>query len=427
MPTKPNRAGQQQNYVPQGNGDASGEYADEATGSNIHFTNFKKPDEPTKEENVKQELTKAEAPKEDKSKYLGGSKVKSEFSATVQSKGFSKYGEEAVETFKEIVANANEDCIGILNFAMNNYNLSFINNQDASCSYFKPLTREINIKIDTLERGYENKGETIFHEIGHWLNDSFKTSESEKWYSRENMLTETHKYFEDRKSVAETLQEELNEFAANKYAPKIRAERRKFLNEKFKPFGFTFEEYTKNRDKSLEILRTDPEWNRIRDDVKARYFDGEFPTAAAANKHLNDLLVKWKLTGPHWAFFGIFEEQRKLYTQFQSEWGKATGMKGVSDAWSSRSDYGFGFGHDRAYYNKSSQNPEPEKRIADEFWANFFGALTTNNHVSLETTKKYFPRTTEKMLKLVDILKERKEKNDMMLETIRKFQEGGTV
>ena len=45
MPTKPNRAGQQQNYVPQGNGDASGEYADEATGSNIHFTNFKKPDD----------------------------------------------------------------------------------------------------------------------------------------------------------------------------------------------------------------------------------------------------------------------------------------------------------------------------------------------------------------------------------------------
>ena len=44
MPTKPNRAGQQQNYVPQGNGDASGEYADHASGSNIHFTNFKKPD-----------------------------------------------------------------------------------------------------------------------------------------------------------------------------------------------------------------------------------------------------------------------------------------------------------------------------------------------------------------------------------------------
>ena len=45
MPTKPNRAGNQQNYVPAGNGDASGEYGDNATGSNIHFVNFKKPDE----------------------------------------------------------------------------------------------------------------------------------------------------------------------------------------------------------------------------------------------------------------------------------------------------------------------------------------------------------------------------------------------
>lgn len=44
MPTKPNRAGNQQNYVPAGNGDASGEYGDNATGSNIHFKVFKKPD-----------------------------------------------------------------------------------------------------------------------------------------------------------------------------------------------------------------------------------------------------------------------------------------------------------------------------------------------------------------------------------------------
>ena len=54
MPTKPNRAGNQQNYVPAGNGDASGEYGDNATGSNIHFTNFKKPDE-VKQDSDKQE------------------------------------------------------------------------------------------------------------------------------------------------------------------------------------------------------------------------------------------------------------------------------------------------------------------------------------------------------------------------------------
>ena len=42
MPTKRNRAGKQQNYVPAGHGDASGEYGDNATGSNKHFTVFKK-------------------------------------------------------------------------------------------------------------------------------------------------------------------------------------------------------------------------------------------------------------------------------------------------------------------------------------------------------------------------------------------------
>lgn len=38
MPTKPNRAGEQQNYVPAGNGDASGEYGDNATGSNVNYS-----------------------------------------------------------------------------------------------------------------------------------------------------------------------------------------------------------------------------------------------------------------------------------------------------------------------------------------------------------------------------------------------------
>lgn len=40
MPTKKNHAGNQQNYVPKGNGDASGEYGDNATGSNKHFQSF---------------------------------------------------------------------------------------------------------------------------------------------------------------------------------------------------------------------------------------------------------------------------------------------------------------------------------------------------------------------------------------------------
>lgn len=55
MPKKPNRYGMQE-YIPEGHGDESGEYADES-GSNVHFTNFKKPD---RDENA----TPTDTPKE---------------------------------------------------------------------------------------------------------------------------------------------------------------------------------------------------------------------------------------------------------------------------------------------------------------------------------------------------------------------------
>lgn len=53
MPQKINRAGQMQNYVPAGNGDASGEYGDNATGSNKHFKAFKKPEKQREKKKIK--------------------------------------------------------------------------------------------------------------------------------------------------------------------------------------------------------------------------------------------------------------------------------------------------------------------------------------------------------------------------------------
>lgn len=94
MPTKPNRSGEQQNYVPPGNGDASGEYADGESGSNIHFKNFKNPEN------------------EVASKSKGG---KSKFKYRIQ-KGTFKYNEywntwdymtpKELERYKESVINA---------------------------------------------------------------------------------------------------------------------------------------------------------------------------------------------------------------------------------------------------------------------------------------------------------------------------------
>ena len=67
MPTKPNHSGQQQEYVPAGNGDASGEYADNATGSNVHFKSFKKPENDTsKGTQSKTKLSKEKKDKKEK-------------------------------------------------------------------------------------------------------------------------------------------------------------------------------------------------------------------------------------------------------------------------------------------------------------------------------------------------------------------------
>ena len=434
MPTKPNRAGQQQNYVPQGNGDASGKYADEATGSNKHFSNFKKPEEKNADKNVNSELTnknvaseltKPEEPREDTSKYLGGSKAKSGFSAAIQARGFSKYGEEAVEKIKNIIANADEQSIAVFGFALNNRRVEFIKDETKQTSYFNKTQNLLNIRVDQLEREFEEKGETVFHELGHFINDAFKITEEHGWHSEEVILTDAHKIFDDFKSVSETLQEELEEFSLNKYAPKIRADRRKYVNQKLKPYGFTVEQIDRDFDKAKEIMKSE-EWQSIRNRIKSDWETGAI-TIEEANGRVKEALANWKKTGSYKDFFEQFEKQKPIYLKYQNEWAKLTGIKAVSDVWSSKSDYGFGYGHERGYYKKSWANPEPQSLIADELWANFMSAKTTHNNKVLETTQKYFPRTYEKMVKLVEYLDKKRLEDERNKEEIARFQRGEKI
>ena len=70
MPTKRNKAGNQQPYVPAGHGDASGEYGEHATGSNRHYTS---PDDVKRQLGYSPEQTKEESgtPKELSDKLNG--------------------------------------------------------------------------------------------------------------------------------------------------------------------------------------------------------------------------------------------------------------------------------------------------------------------------------------------------------------------
>lgn len=408
MPTKPNRAGQQQNYVPKGNGDASGEYGDNATGSNKHFTNFAKP----KDEEIKVEETKVEQPKE--SKYLGGSEQKTNFYLSLITSGITnsknvlpENREDFTKNLKEVVGNANEDSINILYSAFNQHPVEFIEDKhNAKSSYYYPAMRQIHIDPNIFDnRGFEKKGSSMFHELGHYLNDAYKIREKEKWYFENRKLTDAYSIFDDNISIADTLQEEIKEFSANGYPPKIRKEKSKFVNERLKQYGFTDKEYERLTDNAKQALKSE-EWQNIKNSVVSDFNNGRFENVAKANEYLKEQLNIWKKNGSYKDLFSEIDSKRPYYSDACNEWYKATGINAVSDVWSSKSDFGFGLGHDRQYYSKKPYGgDEPKSMVADELFANFYAAFTTNEKATLETTKKYFPRTYDKMLKLVDYLK----------------------
>lgn len=426
MPTKPNRAGQQQNYVPKGNGDASGEYGDNATGSNKHFTAFKQPDK-TENKPIDTPNKVVEPPKEEvKSGYLDDQKREWKYQQNYETyigmitSGIMKHQDLTTEIerdefkkkLRNIFNNANPNAMETISIAMQKTPFEFSENRfNASGSYYYSSMRQIYIaKNEMFDRGFEEQGSSLFHEVGHYMNDTMRIREKHLWYMDRKKLTDAESLFEDEISVADTLQDELKEFAANKYAPKIRKDKYKYVDEKLKQYGFTAKEFEKKLEEGHDAFKS-AEWVSIKDEIKNRFDNGEFGSVKDANIELKKRLEIWKKTGSYKELYAEIDEKRPYYKAACNEWYKKTGIQAVSDAWSSKSDFGFGLGHDRQYYSKKYSNEEPKSMVADEFWANFFAAYTTNEKAALETTQKYFPRTYEKMLKLVEYIKSQKGKD----------------
>ena len=416
MPTKLNKAGQQQNYVPQGNGDASGEYADNASGSNKHFTNFKQPEtqktfndfKKTEETNNKTPIV--EQPKEHQENLLLrlGSQTKADFYISLLTSGLSnsktkvENEEEFLKLVKDAIAHSNEDALDIISSTMNRRPFEFTEDRfNYKNSYYYPLMNQIHIHKEGFDRGFEEVGSPIFHEIGHYINESGKIKEKEQWYYTNRKLTDARTIHDDNKSVADTLQEELDEFAKNKYAAKIRADKQKFVDGMLKEHGFTMKEFDNLMLQSRDSFQSE-EWQNIKSAVKNDYDNGKFGSISDANKYLQTKLQEWKKTGSYKELFAEIEQKKPYYKNATIQWYKKTGINAVSDAWSSRTEHGFGLGHDREYYSKKNDG---KSMLGDEMWANFFAAYTTNDTPILETTKKYFPRTYDKMVKLVEYMK----------------------
>lgn len=243
MPTKPNRAGNQQNYVPAGNGDASGEYGDNATGSNIHFVNFKKPDEVKQQESDKQETKnigvkiKNEGKEQPdistiKPQYNGkGQELLADVLSNKLPKGKN------VKILLQNISEADDEYSGIIaDFYKANPAVKLKLGANLR-SYYASSRFENEIQVGQgMFKDSDNysKGGIFFHESGHALDDTYidelghKGHWSSEYISKkygksinEHIYTEITNYFGDSKKVDEfiaQIKKEEQEESTSKFA-----------------------------------------------------------------------------------------------------------------------------------------------------------------------------------------------------------------
>ena len=525
MPKKKNKAGQDQEYVPSGNGDASGEYADDG-GSNRHFTSFKKPDETATEsstetvadtsssksdenkpvdpnnkeasdliammrkntryseleqrekigylsndektllkhyretEYILDKIANSSAPVETANKIVIDSidfmksmrqkrdneemtpeeidayeaavsrietaktyleNVGQPFSEKAQYKKERVYRElnksgiyeNRPEGFKRefngMLEAADPESMSIIGEVFGKRVPPKYTNDGSTGSFYRPSSNTINLSDTCLEDSYAEAGHTYFHETGHYINDSMSITENRGWMTTSVALSESRTFGDDGLSLRETIQSEMSGFTAAKIPQSIRKDKEKFINDVAKQYGFKYNEYERLKDECKKTFDSE-EYEKIRAEIQNNWENEEYPSKAAANAALKQAIDNWKKNGSFKELWGKLEEQKAVIAPLESQWYKKTGIYVVSDAWSSKSDFGFGLGHQRSYYKTTGWNARGEENLGDEFFANMFSAVATKNTTAIECVKRYMPRSYEKFMLIYNYLKEKSAK-----------------
>lgn len=384
MPTKLNHAGNQQNYVPAGHGDASGEYGDNDTGSNIHIQ-FKKFEKPNKDIKVDIKQNDGKEVKNDNS-----SENKKEDIKVVTDKAIdyvsnhSTFNKKVKETLKDLMNNADEDCIRALNEAYSNNEYEF---KIGSGVFAYGGILKVD-KADFDEQGrIGRQGEVWFHENGH-LFDHSKNKDG-KWLS-------TIAKDENGKTLHDLIKEELdekiknNELSGKIFSEEVNKLTEKYFNESEKPNVNVEETYNKYKeykdkyDKQYGEIRS--EW--LKDNISYEtYHQRENEIKQELEEEYKDTIENYKKL-----------ESLKLSSKKKARNELSLKYSAISDAYGAvaKISYGLGIGHSYSYYKS-----RPEY-LEIEFFANCFSAKAGKDKASIETIKKYAPKSYalfEKILK----------------------------
>ena len=441
MPTKPNKAGQQQNYVPAGNGDASGEYGDNESGSNIHFKNFKKPQESSAGDKPKQEKPSGDigvkVEKKGK-KPADTSKIKPKYDgkgkqilADALSKKMGK--SKNYKTVVEQLQDADDEMSGVIgdfygaNPLVNlkigkNVNSKYVTKTGWSLGQLR-VENSVEVGQGLLtEQGYYSKGGVFFHESGHVLDDTFVDSTGHKNQWSYGYISKKH-----GKPMFQMVKEEIREYK-DQYQ-KIKAEienERKSIENKYWNASMANEfdslkikvrqikdeadeatkEYYEKANKKLDevaALRrqyygtlTDEAWNNLtkarneyneicdqREQARKELISKKYPEFDKMVNRMDEIAINKS------------ESLTKSKEEICRKYGDLSDMfmaAGLGDL--------CGMGHNFDYWTP--------RHVGNEAFAEITSAKATNKD-SLELMKKYIPKTLEIYDEIMDNIRNKKD------------------
>lgn len=412
MPTKPNRWSQQQNYVPKGNGDASGEYADNESGSNMHFQSFKKPDNEKNNNGVKIE----DKGNGNKPIYSGKEHSKEEISSIVQkAMGLTRKSSNLDNVIAQFEGdNWNKDIKSLVVDTLASGKYKVIAKKKGK-GVFK-MGYEICFSSE-VEKGFIN-GEVIAHETGHAIDFSYiKDDGKTGTYSKDYV---SKKY---NKTMLEMVKEELGQEIKNGMVDKIKQDLKDYKEKLYEElkigelkatyYKYT-DEYDKVSDKYIEIREKwfkENSYYDIRDkryQNRDDYFDGKIKydeyqaNEEKYNKQLSDLRkeVKNYMETNYKDLSDKVNEVAAKKDKAWEEWRKKDDERDtrINARYSDISDmlqaenlsYRFWGGHKDGYFKGANG----DKLRATECFAEITGAIGTNKY-SLEILQQYIPKTIE--------------------------------
>ena len=429
--TKRNRAGNQQPYVPAGNGDESGEYADNLTGSNIHYNS------PTKEPGIA--LTnKGDKPTIEtiKSKYDGKGKEKlvDFLQRTLPKSANTRY---VIDSLR----NADDELSGVLgDFLTENLKIDIkigkkLNSQYMTSFKYNRLTGEkfdfeysVRMGQGILNQSeYYSEGGVFFHEVGHALDDSYIDDLGHKGHWSCDYISEKY-----GKALKDMINEEIKQNLSYDEAKKLRdsiAEQREVR----------IKELFKEREEEYQILKQefwDREHQLLNDEIykslqveceeklnvvgekRALWMDN-YGSQEKADEYTN-ARKEWrasqdKLTARRKEIFDsmgydveanqkrreeLNNQRSQLYEQERSKdciiYGDLSDMTmgnvGIDVC---------GMGHGDSYWRESLYN---HRNQGKECFAEMMSASGTNPQ-SLEVIKKYAPKSYEIFTEIINKIK----------------------